>query len=252
MNKIIEVNNLTIGYEGRAILKDLSFSVFEGEIFFIMGGSGSGKTTLLKNLIGLNTPLSGQVIINGIEMKHQDYDERRKLMTTLGVTFQEGALMGSLTLGENISLVLEEYTAFSKTERRKKALEKLSLVGLEDFIDYYPSEISGGMKKRAGLARALALDPKVLFFDEPSAGLDPISSAELDRLIMRLGRELHVTVVVVSHELDSAYSIADRALLIDNKTRGIAEIANPYEILKKTNNRWVKRFLARDGLARKI
>ena len=251
-NEVIKVKNLTIGYEGKTILRNISFSVYEGEVLFIMGGSGTGKTILLKNMIGLLSPYSGEIIINNKNIHNVNPDEKREILRTIGVTFQDGALLASLNIGENISLLLEEYTTFNKYEIKKIVKHKLSLVGLEDFVDYYPSEISGGMKKRAGLARALALDAKILFFDEPSAGLDPITSAELDRLILKLGRELDVTVVIVSHELDSAYTIADRSIILEKRTRGIAEIDKPENILHNTKNEWVKRFLDRDGLSRKL
>lgn len=252
MKKIIEVNNLTIGYDGRTILKDLSFSINEGEILFIMGGSGTGKTTLLKNLIGLAKPYAGEILINGQDINKVPLEEKREIQRTLGVTFQDGALLGSLSLGENISLLFEEYTTMSKSQREQAVIQKLTQVGLEDYVNYYPSEISGGMRKRAGLARAMALDPKILFFDEPSAGLDPITSADLDRLIHKVRRELNSTVIIVSHELDSAYSISDRTIILEKSLMGIAEMDKLDTIMKTTKNEWVKRFLERDGLSKKI
>jgi len=251
-NEVIKVSNLAIGYGDKTILKDINFSVYEGEILFIMGGSGTGKTTLLKSLIGLVKPQVGEIIINNKNILEVSSNEKREILRTIGVTFQEGALFSSLSIGENISLLLEEYTALGKSEIKKTVTHRLSLVGLEDFVDYYPSEISGGMKKRASLARALALYPKILFFDEPSAGLDPITSAELDRLILKLGKELDITIVVVSHELDSAYAIADRLIILGKENKGIAEINKPKDIFYTTKNEWVKKFLTRDGLTRKL
>jgi len=251
VKKIIEVKNLSIGYDDRTILKNVTFSVNEGEILFIMGGSGTGKTTLLKNLMGLAKPFDGKILINGNDINMVPTDVKRAIQRTIGITFQDGALFGSLSIGENISLLLEEYTNMTKKQIREVVLQKLSQVELEEYVDYYPSEISGGMRKRAGLARAMALNPKILFFDEPSAGLDPITSAGLDRLIYKVGRELNATVVIVSHELDSAYSISDRTIILEKRLMGIAEMDKLDTILKTTKNEWVKRFLERDGLSRK-
>ena len=248
--EIIIVKNLTIGHGKKTILRNISFSVYEGEILFIMGSSGSGKTSLMRNLIGLSVPQSGEVIIDGRNIHKAPADERKKILRSIGVTFQEGALLASLTIGENIALLLEEYTQLDKETVKRTVKHKLSLVDLEDYIDYYPSEISGGMKKRAGLARALALNPKILFFDEPSAGLDPITSAELDKLILNLGKTLNTTIVIVSHELDSAYAIADRSIILEKRIRGIAEMDKLQNILQNTKNEWVRRFLDRDGLSR--
>ncbi|HJO93041.1 MAG TPA: ATP-binding cassette domain-containing protein [Victivallales bacterium] len=249
---VLEVKNLTIGYGDTVVLDKINFSVENGEVFIIMGGSGCGKSTLLKNIIGLIPPFCGDILINGKSIITVSKKEKQCILRDIGVTFQAGALFGSLSLGENISLLLEEYTDLNVSERKDVIHEKLRLVGLEEFVDFMPAEISGGMRKRAGLARAMSLDPKLLFFDEPSAGLDPISSAGLDRLILKLVKETGSTVVVVTHELDSIFTIADRAIVLNKKRKGIVASDNPHVLYKKTQNEWVKKFLARDGLGRQI
>jgi phospholipid/cholesterol/gamma-HCH transport system ATP-binding protein len=254
MNKspALEIKDLSIGYGNTVILEKINFSVDYGEIFVIMGGSGCGKSTLLKNIIGLIHPFSGDILIEGKSIVSASQKEKQSILRDIGVTFQNGALFGASSLGENISLLLEEYTDLTASERKDVIHEKLKLVGLEDFVDFMPSEISGGMKKRAGLARAMALNPKILFFDEPSAGLDPISSAELDRLIIKLGKETGSTVIIVTHELDSIFTVADRVIVLDKVTKGIVASDNPHVLHKETQNEWVKRFLTRDGLGRQI
>lgn len=241
----IEVAGLVCGYDGRAILEGVNFSVAPGEIFFVIGGSGCGKSTLLRNLIGLYAPLGGDVRYFGESFVHADATRRRELLRTFGVLYQNGALWSSLSLRENVALPLEEYTPLSRAERNELAALKLAQVGLSGYEDYYPAEISGGMRKRAGLARALALDPQVVFFDEPSAGLDPITSRSLDELIRSL-RDTHgTTCVVVSHELDSILGIADRVILLDRETRGIVAEGDPRRLVRESTDPRIHAFFRR-------
>ena len=244
----IKVTGLAIGYGERVLMENLDFEVRRGEIFFIMGGSGCGKSTLLKHLIGLYEPKRGDVLIRGKSIVNADEELRMKIMRSFGVTYQGGALFGSLNVAENVAMPLEEYTDLSRAEIADEVEKKLSLVGLAGFGHLMPAELSGGMRKRAGLARALALDPKLLFFDEPSAGLDPVSSAELDRLILGLRERLGATVVVISHELDSVMSIADRIIMLDKQTRGIIAEGDPRELRDSAEDPTVRRFLNRDGM----
>jgi phospholipid/cholesterol/gamma-HCH transport system ATP-binding protein len=249
-DKIIEVSDLTIGYGSTVVMENLNFSVERGEVFVILGGSGCGKSTLLKHLIGLYVPMKGDILINGKSIVNASDKDRRELMRHFGVTYQGGALFGSLTLAENIALPLQEYTNYSKDKIHEVIEEKLGLVDLSGFGDYLPSEISGGMMKRAGLARAMALDPKLLFFDEPSAGLDPISSANLDKLILDLRDKLGSTMVIVTHELDSIFAIADRVIMLEKKSKSIIAEGNPNDLRDNSNDAWVKEFLNRGGMKR--
>ena len=241
----IEVHALQCGYEGKVVLKDVSFTVARGEIFFIIGGSGCGKSTLLRHLVGLNTPTAGGVKFFGRSFAETNPAARRDLLKTFGMLFQAGALWTSLTLRQNVALPLEEYTTLSRREIEEIASLKLAQVGLGGFADYYPSEIRGGMKKRAGLARALALDPAIVFFDEPSAGLDPVTSRKLDELILQIRETFGTTIVVVSHELASIFDIADRVIMLDRAQQGIIAEGKPRELAVRSRDPRVTEFLRR-------
>jgi phospholipid/cholesterol/gamma-HCH transport system ATP-binding protein len=243
---IIVVRDLSVGYGDVPLLRDVSFDVRPGEIFVILGGSGSGKSTLLKNMNGLNEPMSGSVMIDGADIVTASGDERRAILRKIGVMFQSGALFGSMTLSENVRLPLEEYTDLTSREIELIARMKLSIVGLGLFTGHLPAEISGGMQKRAAIARAMALDPMILFLDEPSAGLDPITSAELDALIKRLSRNLGVTFVIVTHELASIYAIADRVIMLDRRTGGIVAEGDPRKLRDESTDPWVRQFFNRE------
>jgi phospholipid/cholesterol/gamma-HCH transport system ATP-binding protein len=244
----IEVSGLACSYQGNFILENISFTVRPAEIFFIVGGTGAGKTTLLRNLVGLATPSAGEVRFNGRSFTGADPSERREMLKTFGMSFQGGALWTSLTLSENISLPLVEYTRLPRDEIDRIAAFKLAQVGLSGFEDYYPAEISGGMQKRAGLARALALDPTIVFFDEPSAGLDPLTARNLDRMIAQIRDTFGTTIVIVSHDVDSILGIADRLIMLDRRTKGIVAGGSPAQLASDPSNTGVAEFLTRHSI----
>ncbi len=245
----IRVENLTMAYGDFVLQKDIAFTVNRGDVFIIMGGSGCGKSTLLKIMIGLKSPATGEVYYCGEPFWASDAQRQEALKRGFGILFQSGALFSSMTLAENIGLSMQLYTDMRPEEIRENAALKLALVGLKGFEDYYPSEISGGMKKRAGLARALALDPEILFFDEPSAGLDPISSRLLDDLILELRDALGKTVVVVTHELASIFTIGDDSIFLDPDTRTMIARGNPKTLRDESPDPKVRNFLLRGELS---
>jgi phospholipid/cholesterol/gamma-HCH transport system ATP-binding protein len=241
----ITVNHLTMAYGSFVIQRDLTFSIQPGEIFIIMGGSGCGKSTLLRHLIGLLRPAQGEVFYDGESFWAATPAERERLLRRFGVLYQSGALWSSMTLAENVALPLGEYTTLRPREIREVVSLKLALVGLAGFEDFYPAEISGGMRKRAGLARAMALDPDILFFDEPSAGLDPISSRRLDDLILELRDSLGATVVVVTHELASIFTIGDDSVFLDAETKTMLAVGNPKTLRDTSPEPKIRAFLTR-------
>src|ERR1700746_2292093 len=243
----ITVRHLDMAYGDFVIQRNLDFVIRRGDIFIVMGGSGCGKSTLLKHLIGLMAPARGEVLFGDQDLWKADAAEQARLMRRFGILYQSGALWSSMTLAENVGLPLGEFTDLNPAEIRRIASLKLALVGLPGFEDYYPSEISGGMRKRAGLARAMALDPEILFFDEPSAGLDPITSRNLDQLILELRESLGTTIVVVTHELASIFKIGDDSIFLDADSRTMRVQGNPKELLEHSNDAKLRAFLTRGG-----
>ena len=241
----IIVKDLTIAYGDFVLLKDISFTVNKHDIFIIMGGSGGGKSSMLRVLTGLVPAAKGRIMIDGMDFTSASETDRNKIMRRSGILYQSGALFSSMTLAENIALPLQQYTDYSEKMIAELVSLKLALVGLKGFEEFYPSEISGGMKKRAGLARALALDPEIVYFDEPSAGLDPISSKLLDDLILDINQSLGTTIVVVTHELESIFAIGTNSIFLDGNTKSILGQGNPRDLLKNPPNDEVYNFLTR-------
>jgi len=247
----IQVNDMEMRYGHRVIMTGLDFQVTQGEVFVIMGPSGCGKSTLLRHLIGLQSPASGSVRLFGQDLYATSLDEQKAIQRRLGILYQRCGLWSSMTLEENIALVLREYTPLSEKDIRELCDFKLSLVGLQGYGSYYPSELSGGMQKRAGLARAMALDPEILLFDEPSAGLDPISARNLDELILELRHTLNSTIVVVTHDLDSIFLIGSKAIYLDPRTKRISATGAPAEMLAQATDPVLRAFLTRGESDRK-
>lgn len=244
-NVHIRVEGLTMAYDDLIIQQDLTFDIHRGEVFIVMGSSGCGKSTLMRHLIGLMRPAKGKIFYDNVDFWGIDEKSRVQMMKKFGILYQSGALWSSMTLSENVATVIEHHTDLPKDEIKDIAYLKLSLVGLTGFEEFYPSDISGGMRKRAGLARAMALDPEILFFDEPSAGLDPISSRKLDDLILELKGSLGTTIVVVTHELPSIFAIGDNSVFLDTETKTMIAYGNPKELLENPPRPVVREFLTR-------
>lgn len=245
---VIRVQSLTVRYGPDLILKEVSFTVFKGEILAILGGSGSGKSTLMRHIIGLERPESGQIWIKGTDITNANESAFFAALKNIGVLFQSNALLGAMTVGENIALPIAEFTGLPRDAVTTMVRVKLGLVDLDYYENHLPSEISGGMKKRVGLARALALNPGILFLDEPSAGLDPVAASEIDELILQINKRLGTTIIIVTHDLDSIFSVAGRAIMIDKSTNGIIAEGKPADLKKNSTNPVVKGFFMRKAV----
>ncbi len=243
--EIIKVENLKVAYGDRIILDNINFGIRKGEIFFIVGGSGCGKSTLLRQLIGLESPTSGNVYIKNTLFSNSDSKTKNIILKKIGVLFQSSGLFASMTLEENMRLILDTYTELSEIEKSNLINIKLSSVGLAGYNNFYPNEISGGMKKRAAIARAMVLDPEILFFDEPASGLDPVTSASLDILIKEINKGLGTTIVIVSHDLQSILNIAERVIMLDKSVKGIIAEGTPKELKNRTEQPLVYNFFNR-------
>jgi len=243
----IRLEGLTVGYGERAVVSDINAVLPGGKISVILGGSGCGKSTVLKHILRLHPALAGRIVIDGHDLAALDRRGMHCLRQRMGVLFQDGALLGSLTLGDNVALPLREHTRLSEKDIRERVLAKLALVGLDEFYDYYPNELSGGMRKRAGLARAMVMDPALLFCDEPTSGLDPVTAAELDQLLLELKKSFDMTLVVVSHDLDSMRTIADHVLVLGS---GRVLFEGPIVELEATQDEYLRRFLDREAASR--
>jgi phospholipid/cholesterol/gamma-HCH transport system ATP-binding protein len=241
----IVVDDLTMAYGSFVLQHDLTFTIRRGDVFIIMGGSGCGKSTLMRHLIGLKSPAKGRVLYNGVSYWDAEPEEQTRIMRTFGAMFQSGALWSSMTLAENVGLALETYTDLGPGQIQELAALKLALVGLSGFEEYYPSQISGGMQKRVGVARAMAMDPEILFFDEPSAGLDPVSARLLDELILELKESLGTTMVVVTHELASIFTIGNNSVFLDPVTKTMIAEGDPHQLLAESKDPRVRKFLTR-------
>lgn len=240
----IKVENLTIAYGSNILMENISFEIKKGDVFIIMGGSGCGKSSLLRLLTGLKKTEKGKIWIDGKRFDNATPEQKKKIMQNCGILYQSGALFSSMTLAENVALPLQQYSNYSSSLIKDLVSFKLALVGLKGYEDFYPAEISGGMRKRAGLARALAMDPDILYFDEPSAGLDPVSSKLLDDLIVDINKSLGTTIVIITHELSSIFAVGKNAIFLDAETKTISARGNPKELLQNPPNRNVLHFLS--------